>query len=95
MIPATAERASGNVNINAVALSIVYQTVSSDPNQMDIHHTQVNKYPNVVEGGKRFQTLFRSHSKITSMVISRARRYVAKERRIKWKGSRLLSWVID
>jgi predicted transcriptional regulator len=81
MIPAIAESASGKLTSNAIDESIVYQIARSDPNQIDIHQSHVNKYPNVVEGGKRFQTLLRSHSKIMSVVNRRESLNVAKDSR--------------
>jgi hypothetical protein len=82
MIPATAERANGTQKSVVIAGSIVYDIVISDANQIDIHQTQVNKYPKVVEGGKRFQILFLRPSKMTSIVNSLASLYVAKARTI-------------
>jgi len=94
MIPAIAESASGRLTSNAIDESIVYQIVRSDPNQIDIHQSHVKRYPNVVEGGKRFQILLRSHSKIMSVVNRRESLNVAKDSRARSRIVRSLSkWV--
>jgi hypothetical protein len=82
MMPATAERANGTQKSVVIAGSIVYDITISDANHIDIHQTQVNRYPKVVEGGKRFQILFLRPSKMTSIVTSLESLYVAKARSI-------------
>jgi hypothetical protein len=72
--PAIADNAKGTATTTVTDV-IVKHKYKSDAIQIDMHHSQVKKYPIFEDsGGNFFQTLFLMKSVITSRVISLVRR---------------------
>jgi hypothetical protein len=81
--PATADSARANAKKRNELALIVYHVEKANPSHTLEHHSHVKRYPVlVVSGGKRFQMRFRRLEKISSVVTSRAARYVARENTI-------------